>query len=289
VLESAFLVLLSVVGADPDTPINELPKSSPEQRLAFAKQAAESYHFRWGDRGDAEAKLCPDPLLRWNNQVIREDDGFLFLWTEGDKGRPVAAAQFFVAGKDWHHEFQSLSLHRFDGRCELNESRDWSWHPTSPGLEFVTSDTSDVPASSATQRLRQMKAIAERFTAAVDVNEAFDHPEQLRLLTTPIYRYSSASHSLEDGAVFAFVQGTNPEILVLIEAVTTDTNKTVANGFARMSSYNLRVLRDDRIVWKKDRAPVPQPDRISPYHFRLRAQIDASAEIKLPTIANEIK
>ena len=84
------------------------PRSSPEQRLAFAKQAAEEYRFRVAERDKPEVKLHPKPLLRWNNQVIREDDGLLFLWTEGELGRPVASAQFFVVDTVWHHEFQSL-------------------------------------------------------------------------------------------------------------------------------------------------------------------------------------
>jgi len=33
-----------------------------------------------------------------------------------------------------------------------------------------------------------MKTVAQRFTGTVDTNGNFANPEQLRLLTTPIYR-----------------------------------------------------------------------------------------------------
>jgi len=228
-------------------------------------------------------KLHPEPLLRWNNQVVREDDGMLFLWTEGTGGQPVATAQFFVQRADWHHEFQSLSQQGFDARFEGGGGRGWAWQPNRPGLGFVVADQVDPPAASAVQRLRQMKTIAGRFSAAVDQDEKFAAPEQLRLLTTPIYRYAAADQGILDGALFAFTQGTNPEVLMLVEAYGSDPAKSIWRyGFARMSCFHLRVYRDDRIVWKKDREPVPTPDRTSPYFFRDRAQPDRSAEIDVP-------
>jgi hypothetical protein len=128
-----------------------------------------------------------------------------------------------------------------------------------------------------------MKAIAERYTAAVDTEGTFASPEQLRLLTTPVYRYSAETQGVLDGAIFAFTQGTNPEVLLLIEAEGTGASaKNWRYGFARMSCFYLRVFRGDQIVWKQDRAPVPTPDLSSPYHFRLNAQLDRSAELLVP-------
>ncbi len=260
-------------------------KSTPEQRLAFAKQAAGAYRFRVSQRDTPPVTLHPEPLLRWNNQVVREDDGMLFLWTEGEKGRPLATAQFFVVETDWHHEFQSLSLSPFEARFEQRPVDNWNWRPDGPGLEFVRADHVDAPADSAGGRLRQMKMIAERFSAAVDQNEAFQTPEQLRLLTTPVYRYSANSQGILDGALFAFVQGTNPEVLLMVEAQGTEpAERAWRYGFARMSSYNLRVRRGEQAVWERKREPVPTPSPTSPYYFRLRAQVDRSAEIELPTV-----
>jgi hypothetical protein len=260
------------------------PKSTPEQRLMFARSAARDYRFRLnGKPGQNQVTLQPAPLLRWDNQVIREDDGMLFLWTAGDKGRPVAAAQFFVVESSWHHEFQSLSLTGFDARNAGAGAENWAWQPTRPGLELLRADGIDTVADSAGQRLRQMKTIAERFTAAVDPDGKFDNPEQLRLLTTPVYRYTAPDQGISDGALFAFVQGTNPEILIVIEAFGAEPETRFWRyGFARMSCFFLRVQRDDRIVWKTERAPVPTPDREGTYFFRLNAQVDRSSELDIP-------
>jgi hypothetical protein len=98
--------------------------------------------------------LRAEPLLRWDNKVIREDDGMLFLWTEGDKGRPVAAAQFFLVDTTWHHEFQSL----IDEPVQARDSDDdWNWGPTKPGIRWQNADNMPAVSDSAAQRLREMK------------------------------------------------------------------------------------------------------------------------------------
>lgn len=276
-------IVVGVVASRAEVSAADAPKSSAEQRLAFAKKAAAAYRFRVGERDRQAVKLHPEPLLRWNNQVVREDDGMLFLWTEGDKGRPLATAQFFVVENVWHHEFQSLSLSPFEAQFEQSPADNWSWRPNGPGLEFVRADQIDAPADSPGGRLRQMKTIAERFSGAVDRNTSFESPEELRLLTTPLYRYSASSQDILDGALFAFVQGTNPEVLLLIEAQGAEPASRIWRyGFARMSSYNLRVRRGDETVWERPFEPIPMRSSTSPYYFRFRIQPDRSADIELP-------
>jgi hypothetical protein len=283
------LATCGLLAADSLAAQEDVPNSSAEQRLIFARTAARDYRFELpGRRDQPQVTLQPEPLLRWNNQVIREDDGMLFLWTAGLKGRPVAAAQFFVVKSDWHHEFQSLSPTRFDARCAGAGSENWSWQPSRPGCDLVRADGIDSIADSAAGRLRQMKSIADRFSAAVDPSGKFESPEQLRLLTTPVYRYTAPGQAITDGALFAFVQGTNPEILVIVEAGGSEAEGQFWRyGFARMSSFPLRVYRGDRIVWKADQEAIPTPDRAHTYFFRLNAQLDASAEVPSATPKND--
>ncbi|HET6881860.1 MAG TPA: hypothetical protein VFI31_16970 [Pirellulales bacterium] len=252
-------------------------QSSRDQRLTFAKQAAAGYQFRLPDAASHKVIVQPEPLLRWDNHVVREDDGMLFLWTDGEKGRPIAGAQFFLVDTVWHHEFQSLAAEPIAAR---DQRGNWNWGPTREGVRWQVAEELSAPGDSATQRLRQMKQFVGQFTAAVDQNAGFDAPEQLRLLTTPLYRYSSSDAEIIDGAMFGFVQGTNPEILVMIEATNRSPTKAAWRyGFARMSCFYLQVYRDGKIIWSQQRAPVPTPDRASPYYFRLSAQTDASAEV----------
>jgi hypothetical protein len=286
-LRVTLVALLSVWGALAVAAQDTARKSSPEQRLIFARKAALEYHFRVAVESKSEVTLQPEPLLRWVNKVVREDDGMLFLWTEGNKGRPVAAAQFFLQKTWWHHEFQSLSIDGFLARSEGADARGWTWEPNRAGLTFARADRIGPPADSASARLRQMKTIAERFTGTVDTNDDFANPEQLRLLTTPIYRYSATAQGILDGAVFAFVQGTNPEVLMLVEADARAPAAVWRYGFGRMSCFFLRVHDGGELVWKADREPVPTTDSGSPYFFRLSAQVDRSAELEAPPPRDE--
>lgn len=262
----------------------EISESSADQRLVFAQQAASIYRFRLS-KSTKKVKLSLKPLLRWNNHVVREDDGILFLWTEQNKGRPVAAAQFFLADRHWHHEFQSLSPGPFD--ADQSDGK-WSWAPKQAGVRWQNADDGSPPADSAVQRLRQMKSLVGRFTAAVDQHDEFESPEQLRLLTTPLYRYAADEEDVVDGAMFAFVQGTNPEILVLVEAQPAAPSRTVWRyAFARMSCFALRVDRDGQTVWSERRAAVPTPDATGPYFIRWKAQPDRSAEVVVRSEAKE--
>jgi hypothetical protein len=280
-LRSTLVAFLSVSGALTPAAQDNAPKSSPEQRLIFARKAALEYRLRVEERGEPEVTLHAEPLLRWINKVVREDDGMLFRWTEGNKGRPVATAQFFLVQTEWHHEFQSLSTDRFIARLDGEDARGWTWEPNRAGLTFLRADRIGPPADSANARLRQMKTIADRFTASVDQEGTFANPEQLRLLTTPIYRYSATAQGILDGALFAFVQGTNPEVLMQIEAhATAPATQVWRYGFARMSSYFLHVQQGGQLVWNVDREPVPSTDHGSPYFFRLSAQLDRSAELE---------
>jgi len=273
---SALLLTVGLLGVQPDkTPA----PSSSEQRLAFAQQSARQYRFVAEPLKTSSSRLHPQPLLRWDNQVVREDDGLLFLWTEKN-GRPLVAAQFFLQGDMWHHEFQSLAGSGFEARCD--GVKDWTWHPEGAGLQLAAAAETDPPARTAAARLRQMRGIAEKYSGAVDVDRSgtFANSHELRLLTTPVYRYQDEEVGVLDGVVFAFVQGTNPEVLLIFEAHRQGDETQWLLGFAPMTSFHLRVRRDEKIVFERELQNVPTLDLKAPYHFRWAVEKDGSAEMK---------
>ena len=80
--------------------------------------------------------------------------------------------------------------------------------------------------------------------------------EELRLLPRPLYRYEPKDGPILDGAVFAFVMGTDPESLLLIEAVKGDNgNAKWEFAFARRTSGELEGRHKDKVVWHADRYP----------------------------------
>jgi hypothetical protein len=235
------------VWADP--PSDARSRDLNAQRLKFMKDSVAAYELtRKGD--DAMVlKLQPDPAFRLGKQgdgVVLE--GAIFLWAD-EVGRPGAAAQVFLvqsAGRpdgEWRHEFTSLSTGPFMA-LQADKPR---WLPMVPGVAFQPIPGAPKPADSGPARLRQMHNLAAEFRAEDDFwGRGWT---ALRLLPTPISRYGKAGGTLEDGALFAFVLGTDPEAFLFIEA------RPVANGlewqyaFAPMTCWALKAEHKGRPVW----------------------------------------
>jgi hypothetical protein len=99
--------------------------------------------------------------------------------------------------------------------------------------------------------------------------------EELRLLTTPVYRYASEKQAVTDGALFAFARGTDPEVFLLIEARQGDDAVQWQYALARFVGHAaLRAEHDGREIWKVDRLPTEvNLDPRQPY-FAVRKHSD---------------
>ena len=87
-------------------------------------------------------------------------------------------------------------------------------------------------------------------------------------MTRPIFRYESTDPQVLDGAIFAFVRGTDPELLLLIEARRTDGKAVWQFAPARMNSIQFRLLHKSREVWSVPQIAPPWinvQDRSKPY------------------------
>ena len=85
--------------------------------------------------------------------------------------------------------------------------------------------------------------MAERFRVFGNGGNKFE----ARLLTQPVYRAPAVSNS--ETAVFAFVQGTDPEAVLLIETTDTDGWRY---AFGRMTTVPISADLDNERVWNLD-------------------------------------
>lgn len=231
-------------------------------RLEFMKDSVRVYEMtRDGERADT-LKLNPDPVFRMGRQGAQDiEEGAIFLWT-GEAGRPEAAVQVFrIKNAEhpqglWLHEFTTLSPRRV---AAVRDGRP-TWAPRTPGIEFRPVPGAPKPAGSATQRIRQMRELAGHFRAS-DNFKAKGWSE-LRLLPTPIARYGGPDTKLVDGAVFAFVIGTDPEVFLFLEARTGDGGAAWQYALAPMTVYALEVSYRGKAVWElPDRQPSWDPSK----------------------------
>ena len=217
------------------------------KRLEELKRAAAEYRITLDSEPPRPLALKPEPVLRWTNPLRQTDDGAVFLWLS--EGRPEVAASFYRHRRDEvfreDHEFQSLAtspLRATRGGVEV-------WSPPIAGINLIPIPGAPAPGSTPGERTRQLRALAHEFKAF------FDDPKnqsELRLLSKPVYRYESRRADVVDGALFAFVQATDPEVLLLIEARSKGNAQVWQYGFARMSMVDLRAEHKDQIVWRAE-------------------------------------
>ena len=145
------------------------------------------------DQPRTELELKPEPALRWSNPAVGSIHGGVFLWTH--RGRPAAVAsifKWFDPRDDMAFEVQSLSASRLVGFLGTNEA----WHSTRAGVEFKpVPGAPPAPARTATTRLTQMRTMSNAFTVE-KTDRDDDSKQRMRLLTQPIFRYSSPTEGI---------------------------------------------------------------------------------------------
>jgi len=103
------------------------------------------------------------------------------------------------------------------------------------------------PATIAAGRLRQVRALAKEFEATETTRDGVTR--ELRLLTQPLFRYESTDPEVIDGGLFAFVEGTDPELILLIEARKSSEGLRWEYAAARSNSVALKLSRKGAEAW----------------------------------------
>src|SRR5262245_50112525 len=197
--------------------------TAADERLQAVKELIEQ-SVDWYDvlpGAEAKAAMRPQVVLRWRN-AERTNTGVAVLAVWTDQGRPEAMATIFQNGKDICHEFGSLARSK---KIVVRDETRVVWSPGKAGVEFRDLPDAPVPAEDGAARLRQMKSLAGRFTARLPPAKVGQgNAEVLRLLPRPLYRYDlkdvkETDRNLRDGGMFAYVMGTDPEVVLLLEAV----------------------------------------------------------------------
>jgi hypothetical protein len=196
-------------------------------------------------------------VLRWTNPSAGRIYGNTYVWLQ--KGRPVAASclfRYFDPFRSFNGELSALAGTRLvakrDGQVVWQPKDQWKWQPV-PGAV--------APAATGAQRLVQMRTLAGEFTVQIlDTRNLAQGEEQTpRLLPKPLYRYDAERTKPLDGGLYAFVVGTDPELLLLLECDTAAAKPEWRFGVGRMNRYHIRLKRKGETVWEvaavKDNGP----------------------------------
>ncbi|HEY1380296.1 MAG TPA: hypothetical protein VH575_01835 [Gemmataceae bacterium] len=189
-----------------------------------------------------------ESVLRWTNPFAGRVYGNTYVWLQN--GRPVAVGCLFwnvVPWNTFNGELAALAgtklVAKRNDKVMWRPRDEWKWRPV-PGAP--------APAATAAQRLVQMRALAAKFT--VEVLDTRNNPkgdEQTpRLLPRPLYRYDAEQTKKLDGGLFAFVLGTDPELMVLVECDTAAEKPEWRFGVTRMNRDTVRLKHKGATVWE---------------------------------------
>jgi hypothetical protein len=186
--------------------------------------------------------LSGEPVLRWNYPSRNLDDAALFVWLGKDRPEVVTTVMSYHDGAGnprRAYEFLSISQEPLDALQNGNRV----WYPEKPGFTWKTLPGAPAPARTLPERRRQMRDLAARFQAAVSSDK---NRYELRVLSQPLYRYQNAKADILDGCLFAFVEGTDPELILALESPAGDPGWKFATG--RLTRYKIEVQFDNQVV-----------------------------------------
>jgi hypothetical protein len=239
----ALSLTVLMVAADPDDGLAK--KMLP----IYVKEASE-YAIAVESAPKQALELKKEPVFEWSNPVRSGlQQGVVFLWLRD--GRPAALGSIFsqpaqLPGRRVFHEFHALDTEKLivTRPNALNE-----WTPQA-GLERKELPDAGAPATTAAARFVQMRKLAQEFSG-YETDSGEDKRWDLRLLPAPLFRYPEAKTGVIDGALFTLVStaGTDPEVLLLIEAREVNGKLRWEYACGRFSDRSLFVHRNDKEIW----------------------------------------
>jgi len=196
----------------------------------------------------------PEPLFRYADNARNYVDGSIWAW--GSEGRPLALVTVAGRGKpgagQWDYEFNLLSL----VQLTMSFEDGLTWRPTATEVQLQDLPKTPAPAETEARRLLQMKDIVRRFTCFEYWQEVLgpgtkQERYEMRVLPRPIARYRQEKEGLIDGALFIGAYGTNPEVIVVLEAWRKGDDPPVWRcGFTRISYAEVHMIFDGTEIWK---------------------------------------
>jgi hypothetical protein len=223
-------------------------KAQSAARLKLMKETAARIEIRVEGNEATKLELRAQPVMRWDNNRSFIADGATFVWLADH--RPMAIGGMWLKNRQGHAIFdlQSLSPQLLTATVDGTAR----WTTSQAGISWQAVSGGKPPAASRLERLRQMKELAEGFsTYAVKTAPDYDEGSiwHLRMVAQPVYRY--AEEAAVDGALFAFAQGADPEVFLVLEAREDQGTRQWHFGFAPACGWELHAKHGEREVWSR--------------------------------------
>lgn len=226
-------------------PLGQVPTEQAEASKASLERIVKdlsAFEVSMAVKPPRKLSLSGEPALRWNYPIRNVDDAALFVWL--GKGRPevvTTVMSYHDNAGNPRRAYEFLSISQEPLEALQNGTR--VWRPEEAGFKWSAISKAPVPGRTLAERRRQMHELATKFQAAVQSDK---NRYELRLLSKPLYRYQSAESDILDGCLFAFVEGTDPELILALESAADKPGWKFATG--RLTRYQIKVQFDNELV-----------------------------------------
>lgn len=243
-MTTSLILLAALLGQAADEP--KLDEKQLIQLLEpYYQEQVAAYEFFLDESRQQKAELVAKPVMRWTGEG---SNGAVWVWTRQGRAEVVGCLGAFrdAAGRvEGFQEFHSLTLKPLQ-KVEIGTVR--TWESRKPGAELKLLDKADAPAATDKLRLIQMRNLAREFTAKM---RADNQTHTLRLTPTPLFRFQSTTPDVLDGAIFSFLwdSGTDPELLLVLEARQTPNGPRWHFAPARFTWREVWLIHDDKKLW----------------------------------------
>jgi hypothetical protein len=286
---TVLLLLLAAMGqqAGEKTRTDQAAKGKSRQLLELHTSDAASFSIYRDVERKEKLELKREPVYRWTNPTrVGGQVGEVYVWTF--RGRPEVVGSIFShpSGDGQRvicHELHSLSL----AVLVVDRKAAEQWVPQAAGVDLKPVEGAPAPAGNPSLRLAQMRSLAREFSA-----RSFGDGQgwELRLLSQPLYRYESTDPDVLDGALFTMVSsaGTDPEIILVLEARKRESGFQWVFGAARFSDFNLWLNHNNHEVWSSIRSDENTFYHDAKHRFRFY-QDRAIPELRDDSSSQEVK
>lgn len=198
------------------------------------------------------AELVATPLIHYSDQQRNLTESTLWVWQW--EGRPVLFGKLerLLTKEVGVSGWQYCCTPAADETVDIQWGRRFRWRSKEAALKWQDFDDAPPVSTGASARLLQMKSLAARFHGTIE-NTLINDREQMRLLARPLHRYQSPAQHVQDGAVFGITsKGTNPDSLLLIEAVSQAEKPAKWRfGIIGMTGDAVSITLKDKVVFEK--------------------------------------
>lgn len=224
----------------------EKAKDSRAREMVALADAVQVYEKSADDKPTRLERIA-DPVLRFNDEAspYKFRDGTLWVFADGKRPRMLLSLERYE--DTWGHELVSLAE---APTISAKTKHQWEWAPSEAGLVFERFPDEPAVEDSADARVRRQKAFARQFEVG-EIGSIDGDDYQLRLMPTPVYTYEDAASGILSGGIFIFAYGTNPEVLLVIEAREDEKKQRHWQyAFNLLTAATPAARVDGKVVWQ---------------------------------------